>query len=133
MKPHLAGVLARREGAQSRRASTPAKWHTKLVGDPTLGPLMERDLVCKWLGLPPESWPPDHYTLLGLKTGEEDVGKIEEHAHERLARLRQHQLNHPDQVTEAMNRLAQAFSCLTDPKAKKAYDAAMRTPGGPAP
>ncbi|OAI38940.1 hypothetical protein AYO40_01505 [Planctomycetaceae bacterium SCGC AG-212-D15] len=87
---------------------------------------MDRELICKWLGLPSESWPPDHYTLLGLSVGEADVRKIEEHVHDRLVRLRQYQLNHPEQVTEAMNRLAQAFSCLTDPKQKKAYDAAMR-------
>lgn len=89
---------------------------------------MERELVCKWLGLPPERWPPDHYALLGLPVGETDIHKIEEHTHDRLARLRQHQLHHPEQVTEAMNCLAQAFSCLTDPKAKQAYDATLGLP-----
>ncbi len=43
-------------------------------------------------------------------------------------RLRQYQLNHPEEVTEAMNRLARAFSCLTDPTAKKAYDAWLSGP-----
>ena len=76
-------------------------------------------------GTAARAWPPDHYAVLGLTPGEPDVGKIEEHTHDRLARLRQYQLNHPDQVTEAMNRLAEAFSCLTDPAAKKAYDATL--------
>lgn len=83
---------------------------------------MEYQQICKWLGLPSESWPPDHYCLLGLKSGEGDVALIEQHAHERLAKLRCYQLSHPEQATEAMNRLAQAFMCLSDPSSKQAYD-----------
>lgn len=86
---------------------------------------MSHELITSWLGLPPGGWPPDHYTLLGLPKAEPDVERIEQRVHERLARLRQYQLNHPDQVTEAMNRLAQAFTCLTDPEAKRAYDAGL--------
>lgn len=87
---------------------------------------MDYALICTWLGLPPDAWPPDHYTLLGLPLGERDVTLIEQHVHDRLTRLRPYQLNHPDQVTEAMNRLAQAFTCLTDPEAKEAYDTALQ-------
>jgi len=90
---------------------------------------MKDELICTWLGLEPGNWPPNHYALLGLEPGEPDVGRIEQRVHERLVQLRQYQLNHPDQVTEAMNRLAQAFTCLTDPEAKKAYDATLL--GGP--
>ncbi|MBI3986841.1 MAG: hypothetical protein HY343_07980, partial [Lentisphaerae bacterium] len=86
---------------------------------------MEPELICKWLELPSESWPPNHYVLLGLPVGETDIRKIEDRVHDRLARLRHYQLHHPDQVTHAMNRLAQAFSCLTDPQAKKVYDASL--------
>src|SRR5207253_3346185 len=82
---------------------------------------------CTWLGLPAGAWPPDHYTLLGLSPGEQDVVRIEQHVHDRLAKLRCYQLSNPEQATEAMNRLAQAFMCLTDPEAKKLYD---RPPGG---
>ena len=89
---------------------------------------MSNQLVSAWLGLPPEPWPPDHYTLLGLARGETDVGLIENQVHERLLRLRPYQLNHPEEVTEAMNRLARAFSCLTDPLAKKAYDEGLFAP-----
>jgi hypothetical protein len=89
---------------------------------------MGHEDVCTWLGLPPEAWPPDYYTLLGLEPGDGDVARIEEHVHERLARLRSRQLQHPDQATEAMNLLARAFSCLTDPEAKKAYDALLFGP-----
>jgi len=85
---------------------------------------MNHDKIYTWLGLPSGHWPPDHYSLLGLQPGEGDIARIEYHVQERLAKLRCYQLSHPDQATEAMNRLAQAFMCLTDPIAKKAYDQA---------
>jgi len=78
--------------------------------------------ICDWLGLPTAIWPPDHYVLLGINPGESDPRLIEERVQERMRRVRPFQLNYPDQVTEAMNRLAQAFSCLTDPVVRKAYD-----------
>jgi hypothetical protein len=83
---------------------------------------MDRDLIRSWLQLPPGDWPPDHYTLLGLTPGETGLARIEQQVHERMQRLRSYQLTHPELATEAMNRLAQALVCLTDPKAKKAYD-----------
>lgn len=82
---------------------------------------MSHEIICAWLGLPAENWPPNHFELLGLRVGEDNVQVIEEHVHERLSKVRQYQLNHPDQATEAMNRLAQAFTCLTDAPARKAY------------
>jgi hypothetical protein len=84
---------------------------------------MDHELICTWLGLPAQCWPPDHYTLLGLQPGESDGARIEQHVHERLARLRCYQISHPGPATEAMNRLAQAFVCLSDREAKRAYDA----------
>jgi hypothetical protein len=93
---------------------------------------MKHDKICTWLGLPAGAWPPDHYALLGLKPGEGDVGRIEQQVHDRLAKLRCYQLSHPEQATEAMNRLAQAFMCLTDPEAKKLYDGSAAS-GGAAP
>jgi hypothetical protein len=83
------------------------------------------DLVCSWLGLPAGSWPPDHYALLGIDRTEMDARRIEEHVHERLMRLRHHQLNHPEEVTEAMNRLARAFACLTQVESRRAYDRSL--------
>jgi len=90
---------------------------------------MKHDLICGWLGLPAGCWPPDHYTLLGLPPHENDRSRIEQQVHERLAKVRCYQISHPDQATEAMNRLAQAFICLCDPEAKNAYD---RSSGKPA-
>jgi hypothetical protein len=87
--------------------------------------VMNHERISSWLGLPPGSWPPDHYTLLGLTPGEGDLKRIEQQVHERLARVRQQQLANPEPATEAMNRIAQAFVCLTDAKAKQAYDAQL--------
>ena len=83
---------------------------------------MDRSVICSWLGLPPETWPPDHYRLLGLEPGEDNAELIEQRVHERLDTVRCYQMTHPEQATEAMNRLAQAFVCLTEPSSKKSYD-----------
>jgi len=83
---------------------------------------MDRELIQSWLQLPPGNWPPDHYTLLGVAPGEGDVARIEQQVYERMQRVRSYQLTHPELATDAMNCLAQALVCLTDPDAKKAYD-----------
>src|SRR6516165_6342633 len=87
---------------------------------------MSIELICNALGLPPDRWPPDHYALLGLPAGDVDSAAVEERVLDRMERLRRYQLAHPDAVTDAMNRLAQALVCLTDPAAKAAYDASLR-------
>jgi hypothetical protein len=87
---------------------------------------MSHELICSWLGLPDaESWPPDHYRLLGLRPGEDDTALIEAHVHQRIDSVRCYQMRYPEQATEAMRLLARAFDCLTDPAGKKTYDAAL--------
>jgi hypothetical protein len=86
---------------------------------------MDAGLICQWLELPAVAWPPDHYTLLGLRPAEADAARVEQRAQERLLRLRCYQISHPEQATEAMNRLAQAVVCLTDPTARRQYDASL--------
>jgi hypothetical protein len=86
---------------------------------------MSHEWICSCLELPPDSWPPDHYTLLGLAPGEADSGQVEQRVCERMEKLRPYQLTHTEQATEAMNRLAQALVCLTDPAARQAYDALL--------
>ena len=87
--------------------------------------LTSQELICSWLRLAPDQWPPDHYTLLGLEPGACDAKQIEGRAQKRMEQLRSYQLAHPEQATEGMNRLAQALVCLTDPIAKQAYDAQL--------
>ena len=86
---------------------------------------MSHEMICTWLGLPPDAWPPDHYRLLGLDLGESDVALIEQRVHQKLASVRPYQMMHPDQATEVMNRLAEAFVCLTEPATKTAYDRSL--------
>jgi hypothetical protein len=86
---------------------------------------MSHDLICAWLGLPAGVWPPDHYSLLGLTPGENDPKLIEERVYERLDAVRRYQMIHPEQATEAMNRIAQAFVCLSEPASKRVYDVAL--------
>ncbi|HLJ96857.1 MAG TPA: hypothetical protein VKU02_27025 [Gemmataceae bacterium] len=86
---------------------------------------MNHEWIASCLQLPSNQWPPNHYTILGLEPGDGDVERIEQSVRERMEKLRRYQLAHPEQVTEGMNRLAQALVCLTDPVAKKAYDAAL--------
>src|SRR5208283_912566 len=94
---------------------------------------MNHELITAWLKLPPDLWPPDHYCLLGLLPGEADVGRIEHEVHQRLEVVRRYQLTHPELATEAMNRLAQAFVCLSDARSKRLYDAELLGPQPAAP
>jgi hypothetical protein len=87
---------------------------------------MSNELICSALGVSPDYWPPDHYALLGLRAGDVEPEVVEERVLARMERLRKYQLAHPEAVTDAMNRLAQALVCLSDPVAKRAYDAALR-------
>src|SRR5262245_51435634 len=81
---------------------------------------MNSKILCSWLGLPEMQWPPDHFALLGLKPGECDLRQIEKTVQDRMAKLRCYQLSHPEEATEGMNRVAQAFITLTEAAAKSA-------------
>jgi hypothetical protein len=83
---------------------------------------MNDELIRNWLQLPPGPWPPDHYTLLGLEPGQAEPKRVEQEVHRRLETVRHYQLTHPQPATEAMNCLARAFVCLSDPTARQAYD-----------
>jgi len=83
---------------------------------------VDPSIICTWLGVAPGSWPPDHYTLLGLTHAEQDVAEIERQVQQRLELVRRYQLLHPEAATEAMNRIAQAFVCLCDPQGRRIYD-----------
>src|SRR5262245_11104319 len=74
---------------------------------------MNQDILCSWLGLPKSSWPPDPWTLLGLPQGAHEPGRIEERVHDRMTKLRHYQLSFPEEATEGMNRLAEAFITVT--------------------
>jgi hypothetical protein len=74
---------------------------------------MDTNLLRSWLGLPPGPWPPPDRELLGLPPGPIVTTDAERRVLERMARLRPHQLVHPELVTEGMNRVAQALLAVT--------------------
>src|SRR5205814_4149608 len=80
---------------------------------------MNREMICGWLGLAEKRWPPDPYALLGLNPTDCDGPRIELRVQERMAKLRCYQLSHPEEATEGMNRVAQAFICLIEAASKK--------------
>jgi hypothetical protein len=92
---------------------------------------MNHQILCTWLGLTTKDWPPDHYTLLGLKPDDVDLARIEQCVQERMARLRCYQLSHPEEATEGMNRLAQALICLSEAASKKSMKPAPPRNGMP--
>ena len=86
--------------------------------------------VRAWLGLRPDCpWPPDPRTLLGLSSGDADAAQIESKAEERIARVRPYQLQYPEEVTEAMNRLTQALLALTGAREERQGDRETRRQG----
>jgi len=91
---------------------------------------MNADLLRGWLGLAEAAWPPDAHSLLGVRPGERDLAHIEHQVQERLAKLRCYQISHPEEATEGMNRLAQAFVRLMDgcPKAAMGGNAPAAAP-----
>src|SRR5437879_2939457 len=80
---------------------------------------MNKEILCTWLELPPTAWPPDPWTLLGLPRGEHDLGAIEDRVQDRMTKLRHYQLSYPEEATEGMNRLAEAFVTLAEACSKK--------------
>ena len=81
----------------------------------------------KWLGIPPEQQPPNHYRLLGLAEFEPDAEVIEGAADRQMAHLRTFQTSaHGAQSQKILNEIAQAKICLLDPARKAAYDSALR-------
>ncbi len=81
---------------------------------------MNGDLLCRWLGLAGKHWPVDAHTLLGVPPGETDLVRIETCVQKRMASLRCYQITHPEEATEGMNRVAQAFVTLSESAVKPA-------------
>jgi hypothetical protein len=79
---------------------------------------MNQEILCTWLGLSKAAWPPDPWTLLALAPGEHDLPTIEQRVQDRIAKLRHYQLSYPEEATEGMNRLAEAFVTLAEACAK---------------
>lgn len=81
----------------------------------------------KWLGIPPEEQPPNHYRLLGIAVFEDDPDVIEAAADQRMMHLRSYQVGQRGALSQKLlNEVAAAKICLLSPQNKAAYDATLR-------
>jgi len=82
----------------------------------------------KWLGIPPEEQPPNHYRLLGLKLYENDADAISNACDQRMGHVKPLAAGaHAKAAEKILNRLAAARVCLLDRQSKRAYDDALRS------
>ena len=81
----------------------------------------------RWLGIPPEEQPPNHYRLLGLVQYESDPEVIENAANQRMAHLRSFQSGQYAAESQCLlNEVATARICLLNAEKKVAYDESLR-------
>ena len=85
------------------------------------------ELYHKWLGIPPNEQPPNHYRLLGITPFESDPEVIEHASDQRLGHLRTLRTSqHIDSAERMLNEVAAAKICLLRPNRKANYDAMLR-------
>ncbi|HET6880329.1 MAG TPA: PA14 domain-containing protein [Pirellulales bacterium] len=81
----------------------------------------------KWLGIPPDEQPPDHYRLLGVGRLEDDPDTISNAADRQMAHVRTFQAGPHSAVSQKLlNEISAARVCLLDRAKKAEYDARLR-------
>lgn len=86
------------------------------------------DPYLKWLGIPPEEQPPNHYRLLGIPELIDDLDVIESAADRQMAHVRSFQVGkHAADSQRLLNEISNARLCLLKPEKKRAYDEQLRT------
>ncbi len=81
----------------------------------------------RWLGIPPEKQPPNHYVLLALQPFEDDPDVIQAACDQRMAHLRTYQMGKHSKLSQKLlNEVAKAKVCLLNPKTRAAYDRRLR-------
>ena len=87
---------------------------------------MELDVYKDWLGIPDGERPPDHYTLLRLKSFEDDPSKVRNNYRKLNAHVRKYATGqYSVQSQELLNEMAKAMLLLTDPDRKRDYDESL--------
>lgn len=87
----------------------------------------EFDAYHKWLGIPPEEQPPNHYRLLGIRLFETDPDVVESASDQRMAHLRSFQAGRNGVLSQKLlNEVAAAKSCLLQPGERAEYDAELK-------
>ena len=81
----------------------------------------------RWLGIPPEEQPPNHYRLLGVGVFENDAEVIQEAADRQMAHVQRHKLGQYSSISQKLlNEIATAKLCLLKPDRKAEYDEQLR-------
>ena len=81
----------------------------------------------KWLGIPQEELPPNHYRLLGITPFEANADVILAAADQRMTFLKTFQVGpHGKLSQQLLNEVAAAKTCLLSAKKKAAYDEQLR-------
>lgn len=84
------------------------------------------DPYYKWLAIPPEEQPPNHYRLLGISLFENDADVIQAAADQRMSHLRTYQSGqHSSLSQKLLNEVAGAKLCLLSAGKKAIYDAIL--------
>lgn len=87
---------------------------------------MSFDPYHKWLGIPPEQQPPNHYRLLGIDLFEADPDVIDAAASQRVAYLKSVATGeHAHESQKLLGEIAAARRCLLRPETKTEYDARL--------
>ena len=82
--------------------------------------MSEFDAYFKWLGIPSEDQPPDHYRLLGIPTFTSDADVIANAIDRQVAHVRTFTLGpHSDDSQRILNELAAARVCLESPEEER--------------
>jgi hypothetical protein len=81
----------------------------------------------KWLGIPADEQPPNHYRLLGIRVFETDPDVIQSAADQRMAHVRTFQIGANAELSQKLlNELAAARVCLLKSERKATYDAELK-------
>ena len=85
------------------------------------------DAYHKWLSIPPDEQPPDHYRLLGVRAFEEDPEVIAAAADRQMMLLRTYQTGPNAPLSQRLlNEVAAARICLLNAEKKAVYDQQLR-------
>ncbi len=86
------------------------------------------DPYYRWLGIPPDEQPANHYRLLGIKQLEENREVIQNAADRQMAHLRTFQTGPRTSMSQRLlNEVAAARVCLLSTDKKSAYDQQLRS------
>jgi hypothetical protein len=91
------------------------------------GPFMTFDPYHKWLGIPSEEQPANHYRLLGVQVFESDLEVVASAADRQMSHVKTQAVGkYADHSQKLLNELAAARVCLLNPDRKAKYDAQLR-------